>query len=504
MKKIKVLVVLFIIGIIGLVNVNAYTSTNTLNAGDSIYVDISNATSSWLNVPKIYLFEANGSNNNAWPGYVMTKVEGFDNIYKFTFDDSSASKYNMVIFNNDATPQTIDLSIIDKGLIYVVNDSPLLDGSSNHNNYSGVWRVYETDNLQNLVTEAKNYKESDYTYSTYSVLKEKIATAEEILTKNYQDPEMLLEAVPNTGDYTSGYEVAYNELEEAINSLVENKKIVIKDSIGGTTAASYKEKSDNEVAITPTSNQGYHLSSIKVTSIVGYDASSNPILGNDTLEYTIDDKESYEYILTDSDIYVEVQYEKNTYKINFTVGEGGNLLNDMGYDIIDSLEVLYGDDYILTIKPKEGYELDKFLIDGKEYDVTNNTFTIENISKSINVNVSFKIKTYNISVDGKNYEVKINATYDELLSMINIEKTGYVFKGLKDQNGDLLDSTYVVSADDELTAVYEKQVSNDNKNNISTNPNTGDIVLKYVGILSISIVVLVIMGIFGKKVVFKK
>ena len=78
--------------------------------------------------------------------------------------------------------------------------------------------------------------------------------------------------------------------------------------------------------------------------------------------------------------------------------------------------------------------------------------------------------------------------------------TNMFFKGLKDLDENTLSENYVVKGDDELTSIFEKNPEEENKeqgkennNEIGKNPNTGDNLVKYLILFSLSIIGLVVV-----------
>lgn len=496
MKKASVLVIAILISFIGILNINAI-DIQELKKGDKVCVEAPNLS-------KYYAYAWGAYQNADWPGIEMMQ-EKDSNVYCY---EPAYDGYSQIIFT-DSSKQTIDLHTLGSGLIYIFDENSKQDDGK----YKGAWHIYDKSDLVELVNKVQSYNEEEYTYATYQNLLKALngdnnnIGAFEVSTKNYKDDSMLIEAVEG-GGYTSTYEEVYNKLLAADKALVKRQKIVVKDTIGGDIKASYKTASDTDVIITVNSNLGYRLKSLKVTEITGYDSSNNPILGTNSYEYNIDDNTNiYEYKISTSDIYVEPFFEKMTYKLSFIVGENGIIYDDADSEINSPVTVSYGDDYTLKIVANSGYDVDKVVVNGKEYELENGKLILKNITKDTDVEVSFKLKTYIVTVDDKDYKITYGTTYEELLKVIIIIKEGYTFKGLKNESGDLLSSSYVVEGAIKLTAVYEKNnevdknIENKDSAKVEGNPNTGDSVIKYVIILFASISVVIIAFILKRRFV---
>jgi len=113
--------------------------------------------------------------------------------------------------------------------------------------------------------------------------------------------------------------------------------------------------------------------------------------------YTIDklfinDKEESLDVLVDNKylIFENVQENKNVrvefallYKVLATSKKGGSI------SPIDEIFVKQGDNITFTIYPDEGYAVDKVLVNGNLWVVTDNTLTIENVNRDFDIEVNF-------------------------------------------------------------------------------------------------------------------
>lgn len=456
--------------------------------------------------------------NNDWPGVAMSVDPNNSNVYCLT-NTENAVKYNhdQIIFNNNGSPQTIDLSTVGGGLVYVVN-AVTSDGK-----YEGKWYVYDKKALVDLVNKTENYEKEDYTIASYNnlltVLNGNSTTvgAKELSTKNYRSYPLVNDTNPfilrsrdGRDGFDSTYETVYNALVAADKAMVKRKKVVVKSVEGGVVTSSYEENSDTKVILTSNPlNLGYKLTGLKITKITGYNNDGTPKLGDVETEVTFDNEiTTYNYTLTTSDVYVEPTYEQKQYKLSFKVGEKGKIYDESDREIGAPVTVFYGEDYTLTIVVEDGYEIQEITIDGLDYSLTNGILTIKNVIKDAEVEISFKLVDYVVKIDGEEHLVPHGTPYEQLLKLFATEKEGYTFKGLKDLDGNVLTESYKVKGEDELTSIFEKNPEEEkeqenNKDNtnteISKNPNTGDSILKYLVLFSSSVIGLVIFLIYKTK-----
>lgn len=89
-------------------------------AGDKIYCRASFT-------PSCYMWKKNTEENNkAWPGAAMTKVSGETDVYEYTVP---ADKFDMVIFSNNGSGQTTDMSYPGGNKLYDVDKKTWSDYS---------------------------------------------------------------------------------------------------------------------------------------------------------------------------------------------------------------------------------------------------------------------------------------------------------------------------------------------------------------------------------------
>ncbi|MDO5124130.1 MAG: starch-binding protein, partial [Eubacteriales bacterium] len=99
---------------------NGGSSTPSTPTGGEITVYFTN-NNNWSNV-YAYIWKNGGSTLNSWPGTAMTYVKTNSQnqkVYSITLD---SSKYDMIIFNNNGSSQTVDISLTgEDGIGYYIS-----------------------------------------------------------------------------------------------------------------------------------------------------------------------------------------------------------------------------------------------------------------------------------------------------------------------------------------------------------------------------------------------
>ena len=464
-----------------------------------------------------YMYTWDNSNTSGklanWPGVVMSEVEGDVRCYTRTIDDGK--HYNKIIFDNgkdgNDKRQTINLDVIDdsgrlvNSLAYLFNESDRVDGG----NYKGRWAVNDTSALIDMVAVAKGLDANKYTTATYATVLDALGSdvpVEEVTVDNQYQYNLGADyvskltlsndvlgklTIENEGEiYTSEYLNKYNALGNALNNLVEKKAILVDDDINnGSVSAGYQTGSDNSIDIVASPNQGYEVESITVKEIVSFDQFGNPVFGDETAIDVTPDVNNYEFSFGESNLegyYITATFKVKIYNIVFTVGENGEIKTISDEDIESPVQVYYGDDYSLRIVANEGYEINTILVNGEEHSMVDGVLTIENITGNTGVEISFKLRSYRIVIDGKEYSFNFGTTYEQILDSIDLKKDGYKFLYLVDEDNNRIDDDYVVQGDAVFTAVYEKEDSDqdeekedsiqdeENENGALVVPDTGE------------------------------
>ena len=218
---------------------------------------------------------------------------------------------------------------------------------------------------------------------------------------------------------------------------------------------------------------------LTVKKITSYDGSNNPVFGEST---NIDiSSNNYEYSFDASEyssnnmvgVYVDATFKKKTYQITFVVGANGEIKTLTDGNIASPVTVEYNDDYSLKVIANEGYEVDEILINGIKYNLNNGVLIIPNVVANTNVNITFKLKSDTIKVNDTEYTFSHGTTYEQMLQGLNLAKPGYKFLYLTDNSGSKITESYIVTKNDNLTAIYQK-IEEQNTPSANKNPSTGN------------------------------
>ena len=445
MKNKKILGLMFtflFISLFCLVNVKAY-SQQKMKGGEKVCLE-----TNIFSQANLYTWRS-GYEGSGWPGKTMTKE---NNIFCYTLSSDEEEKYehDSVIFN-DGSKQTKDLSYLGSGLIYVLNNDMV---EKEGNNYVGKWYVYDKSGLVNLVNETASYKATDYTIASYNSFLTYFNTANTISNESYKVDGKLNENYllkdKTGGGYFSAYKVAYDNLLNFKNKLVL-RKIKIDSATGGSVSYQYEENSNTKMNIISTADAGYELSSLIISNDSG-------VLKDFSHEILNSEPFTYEY--NDENLVITPSYKLKQFVINFTVGKDGkiyDLEDGKNEEITSPVTVEYGKNKTLTIIANPGFDVNTVTVDGADYELDGGKVEIKNVQNDVNVEVSFKLKNYTITIDGTNHTVSHGSTYDYLLSLFTNEKEGYNFIGLKNANGDKVESDYIVTGNAVFTTDYEKK-----------------------------------------------
>ena len=273
----------------------------------------------------------------------------------------------------------------------------------------------------------------------------------------------------------------------------------------------------SKVKITFTPNTGYMIDKVLVNGI------EKTATGNE-IEITVDEEKT-----------VEVSYKKIPFTI--TVEEvTGATVNPDGI-----VTVSYGDNKDFTITANTGYKLVKVLVNDVEKTLDGNTLKLKNITSNMKIKVvvekiEYKViegaeQTYTIKEDTE-ARFRIDADYSLFNNKVYVDnvlvdssnytsKSGSTIITLKKEFVDTLsvgEHTLKVVFNDggeaETTFTIEKKAENNNNNENNTpskpedkeemkdngsNPKTGDNIMLYVAIASMSIIGLVATTIVAKK-----
>ena len=273
----------------------------------------------------------------------------------------------------------------------------------------------------------------------------------------------------------------------------------------------------SKVKITFTPNTGYMVDKVLVN---GIEKTAN---GNE-IEITVDEEKT-----------VEVSYKKIPFTITVEEVTGATVDPD------GTVTVSYGDNKDFTITANTGYKLVKVLVNDVEKTLDGNTLKLKNITSNMKIKVvvekiEYKViegaeQTYTIKEDTE-ARFRIDADYSLFNNKVYVDnvlvdssnytsKSGSTIIKLKKEFVDTLsvgEHTLKVVFNDggeaETTFTIEKKVENNNNNENNTpskpedkeemkdngsNPKTGDNIMLYVAIASMSIIGLVATTIVAKK-----
>ena len=328
---------------------------------------------------------------------------------------------------------------------------------------------------------------------------------------------------------TNTYKATYNPVDTTnyktitdidIEVNVKNTFNVITSVPGGNgtiTPSKIDVIEGSKVKITFTPNTGYMIDKVLVNGI------EKTVTGNE-IEITVDEEKT-----------VEVSYKKIPFTITVEEVTGATVNPD------GTVTVGYGDNKDFTITANTGYKLVKVLVNDVEKALDGNTLKLKNITSNMKIKVvvekiEYKViegaeQTYTIK-ENTEARFRIDADYSLFNNKVYVDnvlvdssnytsKSGSTIITLKKEFVDTLsvgEHTLKVVFNDggeaETTFTIEKKAENNNNNENNTpskpedkeemkdngsNPKTGDNIMLYVAIASMSIIGLVATTIVAKK-----
>ena len=320
-----------------------------------------------------------------------------------------------------------------------------------------------------------------------------------------------------TPDDTTNYKTI-TDIDIEVN--VKNTFDVITSVPGGNgtiTPSKIDVIEGSKVKITFTPNTGYMIDKVLVNGI------EKTVTGNE-IEITVDEEKT-----------VEVSYKKIPFTITVEEVTGATVNPD------GTVTVGYGDNKDFTITANTGYKLVKVLVNDVEKALDGNTLKLKNITSNMKIKVvvekiEYKViegaeQTYTIKEDTE-ARFRIDADYSLFNNKVYVDnvlvdssnytsKSGSTIITLKKEFVDTLsvgEHTLKVVFNDggeaETTFTIAKKAENNNNNENNTpskpedkeemkdngsNPKTGDNIMLYVAIASMSIIGLVATTIVAKK-----
>ena len=273
----------------------------------------------------------------------------------------------------------------------------------------------------------------------------------------------------------------------------------------------------SKVKITFTPNTGYMIDKVLVNGI------EKTVTGNE-IEITVDEEKT-----------VEVSYKKIPFTITVEEVTGATVNPD------GTVTVGYGDDKDFTITANTGYKLVKVLVNDVEKALDGNTLKLKNITSNMKIKVvvekiEYKViegaeQTYTIKEDTE-ARFRIDADYSLFnnkvyVDNVLVDSSNYTSKSgstIIVLNKDYVDTlavgehtlkvAFADGGEAETTFTIAKKAENNNNNENNTpskpedkeemkdngsNPKTGDNIMLYVAIASMSIIGLVATTIVAKK-----
>ena len=305
-----------------------------------------------------------------------------------------------------------------------------------------------------------------------------------------------------------------------IEVVVKDKFDVITSVPGGNgtiTPSKIDVIEGSKVKITFTPNTGYMVDKVLVNGI-------EKIATGNEIEITVDEEKT-----------VEVSYKKIPFTITVEEVTGATVDPD------GTVTVSYGDNKNFTITANSGYKLIKVLVNGTEKTLDGNTLKLKNITSNMKIKVvvekiEYKViegaeQTYTITEDTE-ARFKIDADYSLFnnkvyVDNVLVDSSNYTSKSgstIIVLNKDYVDTLAVGEhtlkvafadggeAETTFTIVRKAENNNNNENNTpskpedkeemkdnGSNPKTGDNIMLYVAIASMSIIGLGATTIVAKK-----
>ena len=328
---------------------------------------------------------------------------------------------------------------------------------------------------------------------------------------------------------TNTYKATYNPVDTTnyktitdidIEVNVKNTFNVITSVPGGNgtiTPSKIDVIEGSKVKITFTPNTGYMIDKVLVNGI------EKTVTGNE-IEITVDEEKT-----------VEVSYKKIPFTITVEEVTGATVNPD------GTVTVGYGDDKDFTITANTGYKLVKVLVNDVEKTLDGNTLKLKNITSNMKIKVvvekiEYKViegaeQTYTIKEDTE-ARFRIDADYNLFnnkvyVDNVLVDSSNYTSKSgstIIVLNKDYVDTlavgehtlkvAFADGGEAETTFTIAKKAENNNNNENNTpskpedkeemkdngsNPKTGDNIMLYVAIASMSIIGLVATTIVAKK-----
>ena len=147
-------------------------------------------------------------------------------------------------------------------------------------------------------------------------------------------------------------------------------------------------------------------------------------------------------VIPEGDLSIEVLVEQQTFTVTFNQPEGGTLTGDAS--------AVYGESKTFTATPDPGWKLTSVKVNGEQVEVTDGSFTVENITDDLFIEAAFEREVYTVDITCNHAEISGERTagYGESLTFtLNNISEGYRLVSVK-VNGETVelseDNTFTV------------------------------------------------------------
>lgn len=442
-------------------SIKAWCGNNCPNYGRTSFYTNKYWVTEDITYPK-YIFD-----NNSVPYSVVSDYKDYIN----TYNNNVISDFSLLSYE-DATNLGCKVGVTDSCTYKWLYNTTFWLGSaaSNSNIYyintdKFFSSVGDVSGVRPVLTMNKEFNYYEYTVNT-SVKNNvggTISATTNVREKNshtitlsaedgYKVKALLVNGVDKTNEITNNeytinsvardynIEVEY-ELYHTVNVNTTNGTLNITDGylVGDNT--------DLEIEFIP--DEGYELDTFLVNQ-------------NDQTQSVSNNKYTLSNVTTD--LTIDVTYHKKSFIINIDTYTNGTL------NINNGDSILYGENKTINFTPDYGYELTSLLIDGVEHinDVTNDAYTLENITSNKTITPVFELKKYSVntiingngSLDITN-ETKITHAENKTINIT--PSIGFEFKSLKindvDVTENVTNNSYTilsVTSDTNIEATFEK------------------------------------------------
>lgn len=308
---------------------------------------------SYLGYGTSYTVEFDGP-NNSYSKSLVSKND-FENQLTIVFNNLTKGEFTLYITIKDAFSNSLKSNVLHIDVV----DSSVKTYTLSYED--GKYLVYVDGNkvtssvllYQDFEYEIEVVAFSGYSLKSVSVNNEEKAIGESFKLTANKDVSLVVKT-QEKGQLTANFSITGNG-------------IVV---VGTQEVSSVDVERNENLEFTILQNEGYYIKRVEVNGIL--------LTANENGKYVV------ENVVTDLDIKIVLAEEY--YKINVSMGKGGNFSTSGG--TISS--VAYGSSRTFIISTNDGYTIDCVTVNGQKIELTNNKFTLENISEDYEIVVSFK------------------------------------------------------------------------------------------------------------------